>query len=180
MNGMKLALQQKNSIQMIQIYKEKVMEIIRLSSPGYKIYKDDIDKQMNIASKSAWEVSSGGKSFLGLLFSSKEEKKSLPSFDSALKKHNVTVGNIFILVVLPNGKTIAHRQELKMNAYEISQYSNYDKRTSGIYNYLTDNFPNFKQKIVNEYMQQGYRVPQNEITKYLLNNGRELVMTRGK
>lgn len=101
MNGMKLALQQKNSIQMIQIYKEKVMEIIRLSNPGYKIYKDDIDNQMNIANKSAWKVSSGGKSFLGLLFSSKEEKESLPSFNSELKKHNVTVGNIFILVVLP-------------------------------------------------------------------------------
>lgn len=66
--------------------------------------------------------------------------------------------------------------DCKLREFPKSTVSEAKKRTSG--KPIDDT--SFKQQIVNEYLKKSYRAPQNEITKYLLHYGRDLVMTRGK
>lgn len=177
------------------------MEILRLSCPnfyrkeGYEIYQDIHNKQKEAAGgKQTGEHNIkiidtlGGElkvgdtiaynrnrfGFLGSIAAREAEE------NEQLKKYNIVVGHLAISVILPNGKNFTYKQEYYMSAYDIVHLDTNKNFSLYISSFLYNKFSSFKQKAVNEYMKKGYRAPQNEITKYLLNDGRELVMTRGK
>lgn len=149
------------------------MEVICLSCPeasakdGNEIYSD-INK--------AREIINGGKFTISQIFGSFASQKEWEQ----LKKYNINVGHLAISVILPNGENLTHRQEYYTSAFNITNRNTNTALSLYVGSILWGNSSNFKQKAVNEYMKKGYRAPQNEITKYLLNDGRELVMTRGK
>lgn len=91
---------------------------------------------------------------------------------------------IEIYVTQPDGTDKLYRNvetfetvyDCKLSEFPKSTISQAKTRTSG----KPIGETSFKQQVVNEYLKKGYRAPQNEITKYLLHGGRDLVLTRGK
>lgn len=148
------------------------MEVICLSCPEASAKEGyEIAQEINNTVKGTnwWKPS-----FLHIFGICSEEE------NEQLKKCNIVVGYLYISVILPNGKNFTHKQEYYMSAYDIVHQDTNKDFSLYISSFLYNKFSSFKQKAVNEYMKKGYRAPQNEITKYLLNDGRELVMTRGK
>lgn len=148
------------------------MEVIKLSEPEFVEinWKERIDKLRKDAFSKV------------RLFNKADSLNAEKSILNSI----VTFGYVHISVLLANGTSCSHKKNIDIhlanvtleNAGMLWPYKGYPDLD--LFSIARGNYSDFKQEVINQYLNNGYKAPQNEISKYLLFDNRVLIMNKSK